>query len=274
MAESETLLRVHRLRFGPAAAVSASEVSFDLKAGQCLLVLGPNGIGKTSLLRSLLGFLPIQSGQIFWQDQALPALTAAQLSRQAALVAQSLSEIPEFTVSHFVLLGRLARLGPYAAPGRADYEWVSAVLERLGIERLADQRLNQLSGGEQQLARLARALAQQARVLLLDEPATNLDPGNQVRLLDLLAQLRRDGLALIMSTHDPWHASGLADQVLLGLPKRQWRCGRAEELLAADSLALAYGVKFERVLTASGTPVLLPSRSVAGLHHPANPQRL
>jgi iron complex transport system ATP-binding protein len=272
MAESETLLKVHKLRFGPPAAVSTSEVSFELKAGQCLLVLGPNGTGKTSLLRSLLGFLPIQSGQIFWRDQALPALSAAQLSRQAALVTQSLSEIPEFTVSHFALLGRLARLEPYAAPGRADYECVAALLESLGIERLAEQRLDQLSGGEQQLARLARALAQGARVLLLDEPAANLDPGNQVRLLELLAQLRRDGLALIMSTHDPWHASGLADQVLLGLPKRQWRCGHAEELLAADSLALAYGVEFERVLTASGTRVLLPSRSVAGSRPPVDPQ--
>jgi iron complex transport system ATP-binding protein len=274
MGDSETLLRVHKLRFGPPGAVSHDELSFELKAGQCVLVLGPNGVGKTSLLRSLLGFLPIHSGQIFWRDQGLSCVSAAQLSRTAALVAQSLSETPDFTVSHFVLLGRLARLGPYAAPGHSDHQCVAAVLERLGIERLSDQPLDRLSGGEQQLARLARALAQQAQVLLLDEPAANLDPGNQVRLLKLLAQLRREGFALIMSTHDPWHAAGLADQVLLGLPQRRWLLGPAARMLGPDSLSRAYGVEFEQAVTASGTRVPLPSWSVESPRHPANSRRL
>lgn len=260
-AASKPLLAVDDLRFGPAAAVSCAPLSFELQPGRALLVLGPNGVGKTSLLRTLLGVLPVQAGRIFWQGRALSSLSPSSLARSVALVGQSVAEPPDYSVAHYVLLGRLARLGAYAAPGKADRDRVMAVLDRLGIACLSDRPLDRLSGGEQQLARLARALAQDAPALLLDEPAAHLDPGNQARLLELLAQLRADGLALMMTTHEPWHVLGLADHVLIGTPRREWRYGPAAELMHPEILRAAYGLEFETATTAAGVAFPVPKRT-------------
>jgi iron complex transport system ATP-binding protein len=252
---TESLLEVDGLRFGPAGVAVTGPVSFRLRSGSVLAVLGPNGAGKTTLFRTILGLLQPVAGSVVWKGMPAHELAPRELARLVAYVPQSPGAAFDFTVEQYVLLGRLGLMGALNAPSREDRAAASAAIGRLGIDSLRGRFLSRVSGGERQLAALARALAQGACALVLDEPVASLDLANQVRVLELLASLTRDGLAIAYSTHDPNHALMAGNEALLMSRDGEPLHGSVGTLIEAGALSRAYGTRVETARTSSGRPV-------------------
>src|SRR5690606_24705322 len=164
-----------------------------------------------------------------------------------------------YTVREVVLMGRTAHLGAFAAPGRADREVAERALALLGLEALAERPITQVSGGERQLALVARALAQEPRLLVMDEPTRSLDFGNAVRLLRRIRALSEHGISVLFSTHDPDHAFLAADRALLLAEGRMIALGTPKDVIRPDTLARMYGVEVEVVPLAGGGHTCLPA---------------
>jgi len=231
-------------------------VSFGLAPGQVLCVLGPNGIGKTTLLRCIAGLERLQSGSVHLAGEALVKMARRRIGQFVGLVPQSQTAGFSYTVREMVEMGRAAHLGLLSAPGRADQSIAMAALDRLNIGHLADRRYPELSGGERQMVSIARALTQQPRLLILDEPTAHLDFANQAAVLDLVQHLSRQGLGIVFTTHDPGHAFRVADTVLLMARDTAVSFGTPMEVLTDLSLSAAYG-RAIRVLVVAGQTMCL-----------------
>jgi iron complex transport system ATP-binding protein len=214
-----------------------------LAFGEALCVLGPNGSGKTTLFRTLLGLLPPLAGKVTLEGRDLRSYRPAEIARRVAYVPQAVANAFDYTLAEIVEMGRTAHLGPFQAPGAPDAEAARSALERLGIAHLAERPIAEVSGGEHQLALIARALAAQARTLVMDEPTASLDFGNQRRVLKEIDRLKRSGMAILFCTHDPDQAAEVADRVLLLARGEVMAEGRVEETLDAAMLARLYGLE-------------------------------
>jgi iron complex transport system ATP-binding protein len=178
------MLEVSTLAFGFPGRTVGRDVSFSLRGGEVMCVLGPNGGGKTTLFRTLLGLLQKHAGSIVLGGVPVEKLSRSEIARRTGYVPQEHAGYFAFTVREFVLMGRTAHLGAFSVPARKDREVAQRALESLGISGLSERPITGISGGERQLALVARALAQEPRLLLLDEPTAGLDFGNQVRVLE------------------------------------------------------------------------------------------
>ncbi|MBI3370343.1 MAG: ABC transporter ATP-binding protein [Betaproteobacteria bacterium] len=239
------VLESQLLRFGYGARTIGRNVSFALGAGDVLAVLGPNGGGKTTLFRTLLGLLPAQAGSIRLEGRALNSYERGALARVAGYVPQGHASQFAYSVREIVLMGRTAHLAPYAVPGSRDREAADRAIAALALTALADRPYTELSGGERQLVLIARALAQGPRLLVLDEPTAGLDFGNQLRVLDEISTLARRGIAVVFSTHDPDQAFLCAQRVLLLSQGHEPIVGTPNDTITADNLRELYGVEVE-----------------------------
>ena len=253
---TQELLRTRELVFGYAGRGLTSPIDLVLHRGEIIVVLGPNGSGKSTLFRTLLGVLPPLHGRVEWSGRELSGLSARELAMQVAWVPQQPGAAFDFTVEQYVMLGRLGRLAAGASPGSADREAVAQVIARLGIERFRERTLSRMSGGERQLAAIARALAQQAATLVLDEPTASLDFGNQGRVLDTLCGLSGEGLGIVYATHDPNHALRAGNRALVYLPGGRTDFGPVADMVVPERLSSVYGVEGEAAYTAGGRVVL------------------
>lgn len=251
------LLRARALGFGYDRCALTVPIDLALHAGEIVVVLGPNGAGKSTLFRTLLGVLPAVSGTVHWGGCALEALAPRELAARVAWVPQQPGVAFDFDVEQYVMLGRLGRLAIGAAPGRADHEAVARALARLDLQRFRARPLSHMSGGERQLAAIARALAQEATSVLLDEPTASLDFGNQGRVLDALRDLAGDGLGIVYATHDPNHALRAGSSALVYLPRGATAFGPVAQLVEPTLLSHAYGVPIEAARTPEGRQVLV-----------------
>ncbi len=231
-----------------------------LAAGEVLALLGPNGGGKTTLLKTLLGLIPPQAGEVWLAGRPLARIPLRERALQLAYVPQAAAPGFGLRVREVVLLGRTAHGGLLAAPTARDRAVVAESLARLGIAQLAERPVDQLSGGERQLVLVARALAQEPRAVLLDEPTASLDFGNQGRVLREIRRLADAGLAVLFTTHDPNHALRHADGVLLVRDGRTLAQGPADALLRSEVLQALYGTPVEELGDAvSGRRAYLPA---------------
>lgn len=234
------MLAARALAFGFPSRRVGSGVDLALARGESLAILGGNGAGKTTLLRTLLGLLPPLSGEVRIGDVPLASLDAAARAARIAYVPQQHAPAYAFSVTDAVLMGRVAHVATFARPRRRDHAAVREALEALRIESLAQRRITELSGGERQLVMIARALAQQAPILLLDEPTASLDFGNRIRVLDELDRLRARGMTILFSTHEPDQALAHADRALLLADGRPLVLDTVQRALTATNIERLY----------------------------------
>jgi iron complex transport system ATP-binding protein len=190
-------------------------VSCHVAGSQLVAVVGPNGSGKTTLVRALVGLVPLERGSVLVDGSPVESLPRRLLAQTVGVVGQQEEAVFRLTVAEAVMLGRYARLGPLAAPRAADRDAVRTALERCDIAALSERPVDTLSGGEWKRVRIARALAQEPRALVLDEPTASLDVRHEMELLELVRQLADSGLAALVITHHLNLAARFADRIIL-----------------------------------------------------------
>ncbi|MGU3576088.1 ABC transporter ATP-binding protein [Brucellaceae bacterium C25G] len=208
-------LRADNLSFGYGKRIVAHNINFTVAQGEVLCLLGPNGAGKTTLFKSLLGLIKPQQGRITLDDVALEDLTLNQRARKIAYVPQAHSALFPFDVLDVVVMGAAVQLSLTAKPSHSEINSALQLLARFNMAHLAHKAYTEISGGERQIVLIARALMQQAPILVMDEPTASLDYGNQLRILQLIKELSKSGISVILSTHNPDHAFICADQVAM-----------------------------------------------------------
>lgn len=241
------MLSADNLAFGYRGKPVGSGVSIDIRAGEVLCLLGPNGGGKTTLMKTLLGLLPPLAGTVRLDGEDIAAWPRRRLARVVGYVPQAHAAFFPFVVSDIVLMGRNAHVALFAAPSPHDRAIAARALETLGIGHLHDRVYTEISGGERQLVLIARALAQEPRFLVMDEPTASLDFGNQVRVLHQIAALAASGIAVVLSTHDPDHVFLCGDRVALLNGGRMEAIGAPEAVITPAALKRLYGVDVQVV---------------------------
>lgn len=241
------LLAFQRVRFGYGANGKSvfQELTLEIAAGTVTAILGPNGAGKTTLLHLALGWLKPQGGQIMLRDRPLADYGRGELGRLIGLVPQSEHNPFEYSLLEYVLHGRAPYLKPLEMPGPEDVRIAQAALARVGLAGWEERSIARLSGGERQLVLIARALTQEPRLLLLDEPTAHLDLGNKTRLLALLRDLMAQGVTIMLTTHEPEVAAGLATHLVLMRRGQVLQAGPLPDAFSSDRLSAAYGVPVE-----------------------------
>jgi iron complex transport system ATP-binding protein len=252
------VLQAENLSFGYGPHKVLGEASLVLHPGEFLALLGINGAGKSTLLRLMLGFEQPQSGYIKLAGRPLHGYKRRELARHIAYVPQAHAAPFPYLVRDVVMLGRIVHSGYFRAHSARDVEQVNAAMEKLGIAHLADRPYTKLSGGERQLTLIARALAQEARILILDEPNSGLDYGNQIRLLGNLRSLADQGYAVLCTTHHPEHVLLAADRVALLRSGRITATGVPKDVLTAETMRELYDVEVEWLARADGSRAFWP----------------
>jgi iron complex transport system ATP-binding protein len=245
-------LAARGLAYGFRERVVGRGVEIEIPAGEVVCLLGPNGSGKTTLLRTLLGLLPPLAGTVTLDGRPLEAWPARERATRLAYVPQAAESYFDFSVLERVEMGRTAHRGVFARPGARDLERANDALARLGLTALAERPIHRVSGGERQLALIARALATEATYVIMDEPAANLDFGNQALVLEEIARLRQAGVAVVFSTHHPDHALRIADRVAMIRGGAMMAAGPTDDVVNSENLSALYGRAVEVALVASG----------------------
>ena len=230
-----------------------------LATGEVLALLGPNGGGKTTLLKTLLGILAPKAGEVHLNGQSLRTLPARERARAVAYVPQTHVATFAFTVETVVLMGRTAHGSLFSRPSLKDREIAAAALDRFGIAHLAQRPYTMISGGERQLALLARALAQEPQFVVLDEPTASLDFGNQGKVMREIRALAAAGHGVLFTTHDPNHALRAADRAYLLRAGERIAEGAVASVLTRAQLEALYQAPVETITdTATGATAFLP----------------
>jgi iron complex transport system ATP-binding protein len=237
-------LAVEGLSYGYPGHPVGHGISFTVDAGEVLCVLGRNGEGKSTLFRTILGLLPARAGMLRIDGEPIAGWSPRRRALTFGYVPQNSGGAFPFTVAELVLMGRIAHRGPFAAPSAVDREAASEAIALLGIAHLAGREWPRVSGGERQLALVARALAQEPRILVLDEPTASLDFGNQVRVLDAVRGLAETrALSVLLSTHHPEQAFACADRVAVLAGGELLRIGSPAEVVTPETLRACYAVE-------------------------------
>ena len=254
-----TPLAVEGLRVELDGAVVIDGLALEVEQGEWLGVIGPNGAGKTTVLRAVGGLVPY-AGSIRLFGDEIAGLGRREVARRVALVSQAPVIPPDMTVLEYVVIGRTPHLGYTGAPEARDVDVCRSALARLDVAQLADRRLGSLSGGERQRAVLARAMAQDARLIVLDEPTTALDVGAQQQVLELVADLRTSkSLTVLSAMHDLTVAGQYPDRLVLIDGGREAVSGLPGEVLTEETIARHYGASV-RVVSDGDSIAVIPLR--------------
>jgi iron complex transport system ATP-binding protein len=239
------MLQVSGLVAGYEGREIVHDVTFDVGDGEFVCILGANGCGKTTTLKALLGLIRPSAGKVDMNGQATIDLREAERAKLFAYIPQTHTPPFPFTVRDVVALGRTVHLDRFSRASREDERVVNACMERMGVDRFASTPYTQLSGGQQQLVLIARALAQEPRVLVMDEPTASLDFGNQQLVLRQMRHLAHEGMSVLMVTHDPDHALYCADRVIVMEAGCVLVEGRPADVMDTDCLKHIYQANLE-----------------------------
>lgn len=219
------------------------DINIEVEPGEILAVLGPNGSGKTTMLRCMMDMLHWQSGRSLLDGEDIRGILASTLWKKMAYVPQAGTAATSYTAFQTVLIGRSSRIGAFSSPTEEDMKVAERVMERLGISHLADKPCHAISGGELQMVLIARAMAAEPKLLVLDEPESNLDFKNQLIVLDTMTALAAEGVACVFNTHYPSHALQRAGKSLM-LSKEGWSLfGDTTGVVTEDNIRRAFGVE-------------------------------
>lgn len=235
-------------------------VDLLVPANSAVYLLGHNGCGKTTLLEILSGIRQPQRGAVHMNGVDINRLPANKRAQRLGLVPQLHTPVFAYTVREVVLMGRTPHLRFLGTPGRRDYDIVDAAIEQVGLAALRDRSYTELSGGERQLTLIARGLAQQTDVLLLDEPTAHLDPANQHRVLETISALTGQNVTCVISSHNPNSALLYADQVVVMKAGRIVAAGTPEHVLTEDILSASYDMPIEVIYSGRTARAILPRR--------------
>ncbi|MGI5901074.1 MAG: ABC transporter ATP-binding protein [Desulfitobacteriia bacterium] len=238
-------LEIRNLSFAYGKEPIFEGISMKVEKGEIVSILGPNGAGKTTLFKTILGLYKARQGQVFVNGKDVSNSSRRELAKEMGYVPQN--HIPPFpySVIDVVLMGRTAHINNYAMPSDLDFQIAREAMENLNISYLENKNYTEISGGERQLVLIARALAQQPQILIMDEPTSNLDYGNQIRLLSHIKRLAGQGLSIVMSTHYPDHALYCAGKAIM-LKDGQILCsGFSEDVINEENLNKIYGIDVE-----------------------------
>ena len=238
-------VEVRNLTFSYGARRVLSEIGFSVPDGSLTAVLGPNGVGKSTLFRCILGLLHGYTGEILLSGENARGMDAHALAKRIAYIPQSSYPAFNYTVLDMVLMGASAQGATMRGPNAAEMARARASLEKMGMADFEGRDYMRLSGGERQLILIARALAQQTQILIMDEPTANLDFGNQMRVLNRVRTLADEGYAVIFSTHHPEQAYQFADQIVAMLDGRVFACGAPQDVLNEETIQALYAMETE-----------------------------
>ena len=238
-----------------------SDISFSIDKGDVLCILGPNGTGKTTLIKCLNGLHDIDSGEILINGEDMKKLSFKQISKHIGYIPQS--HVPSFPFKVFdvVLMGRAPYLNLTDSPKDEDKQIALDALKTLGIEELKDKEYTNLSGGERQLVFLARVLCQKPDILILDEPTSHLDFGNQIKLLEIIDNLAKSGLSIIMSSHFPDHAFLSSTKVAIMKDRHFIDFGTPDSVVTEDNLKKAYSIDVKLIELDNKRKVCVPMKT-------------
>ena len=238
-------LDVQHLTGGYGRRTALEDVSFSLETGKVLWVLGPNGSGKSTLFRTLLGLQPRKGGQVLLDGQDTGHWKASEMARYFSYIPQSHTPVFDYPVEEVVLMGRVCHLKPLQSPGKADRELAMKALEQMGGLHLAGRPYTALSGGERQLVLIARTLCQQARFVVMDEPASDLDYARSLAVWRAVRALTQQGCGVMLSSHAPENPLEREDRLLLLREGKMVAWGTPDQVLTPGALEAAYGVPME-----------------------------
>ena len=249
---------VENLCFSYGKGINALQnVSFSVKSGEFVSLLGANGAGKSTLFSCILALVRRYSGTVQVEGENIRSLSPGELARRVAYVPQMSEQTFSYPAEQVVLMGTTALQRGLSSPGREEEQRAQEAMERLNIAHLRGKLFHSLSGGERQLLLIARALAQSAHILLLDEPTASLDYGNQCRVLGVMKELSRQGYTVVESTHSPDHAFMYADSVIALKNGSVCAAGPTDEVLTPELLTELYGIEVQ-VESFAGTRLCIP----------------
>ena len=220
-------------------------VSFGIDSGQVLSILGRNGIGKSTLIKCILNILELSGGSVRLMGEDVKRLGTARIASHVGYVPQTHHVVFPFSVFEFVLMGRAPHISVFRSPRKQDYRITAHALDKIGISHLADKTIAEISGGERQMAMIARAVAQAPQILIFDEPTSHLDMANQLKVLSVIEMLSKEGISVIMSSHFPDHGFLLSQRIAVMQHGRIVAEGTAEEVITSDNLFEAYGIEID-----------------------------
>ena len=240
-------IEVQNLSFSYGDRPVLHDISFRVEKGEFLSILGPNGVGKSTLFRCVLGLLSGYTGQVLVDGADSRSFSVREAAKHIAYIPQSSHPIFNYSVFDIVLMGRTSGLSTFRSPKKQDAELCRWALEKVGIPHLSDRCFHRLSGGEQQLVLIARALVQKAPILMLDEPTASLDFGNQLLVLEQCRNLAREGYTVIQTTHNPEQSYQYSDRILTLQLGRVLAEGTPKEVLTEKTIRALYGVEVDVV---------------------------
>jgi iron complex transport system ATP-binding protein len=252
-------LAANDLSIGYRNHLVGSDIALTLSPGEVLVLLGPNGAGKTTLFRTLLGLQRALGGSVLLDERPIAAMRPVEIARHMAYVPQAHATEFSYTVLDVVLMGRTARLGMFSSPGAKDEKIAREKLGVLGIADLADNDYTRISGGQRQLTLIARALAQETPILVMDEPTASLDFGNQAMVLGRIRDLAAEGYGIVLSTHDPDHALLVGTRVAVIAEGGLRAVGTPQDVVTAEMLSAIYRTQVIVEDTPSGRRVCVPA---------------